>query len=201
MIADLVRSATAEAHAELEGTLPLMDLALTLSQYRAIVGRFLGFIEPLEESVWAVRGISATGLVEDQRRKAYLLRTDLGRLGLRDAEIHAVPRATHLPRIESVPAAMGALYVTEGSTLGGQLIKRHLMTTLGVERDSGAAYFSGYGQLTGRRWKEFLAALENIEQTDADKVVASAVETFACLGMWLTLAATEIEGARSLLAR
>lgn len=74
----------------------------------------------------------------------------------------------------------GAVYVIEGSTLGGQIISRELTQSLGLHRETGASFFSSYGEDTGRRWKEFLATLADQEKNklDPQKVVQGARDTF-----------------------
>ena len=55
---------------------------------------------------------------------------------------------------------MGCLYVLEGATLGGVVIRRHPEQKLRLGPDNGAAFFHAYGPDTGRRWREFCGALE-----------------------------------------
>jgi len=90
---------------------------------------------------------------------------------------------------------LGYLYVMEGSTLGGQLISRHFRQTLGIELATGGAYFHGYGEQTGARWKEtvqFLDAAPVVASNDpqvqaafVDAAVGGANDTFIHLREWL----------------
>ena len=83
-------------------------------------------------------------------------------------------------------AAFGAMYVVEGSTLGGAMIARHAEWTLGLNADTGCAYFSSYGRDVGRMWNEFGAKLLAISTPDTDDlIVASANLTFECMRAWL----------------
>ncbi len=50
-------------------------------------------------------------------------------------------------------AAFGALYVLEGSTIGGLIIKKMISEKLGSEE--GMSFFEGYGKKTAERWKVF----------------------------------------------
>ena len=44
---------------------------------------------------------------------------------------------------------LGAMYVMEGSTLGGQLIARHVELVLGLTAGQGNAHFRGHNERTG----------------------------------------------------
>jgi len=81
------------------------------------------------------------------------------------------------PVIDTPSKLMGYLYVKQGSTLGGQLITKHLAETLGLVAGIDNVFFAGYGKDNGVRWKEFLAAL-NTRTTDIDEALAQAVATF-----------------------
>jgi heme oxygenase len=78
-------------------------------------------------------------------------------------------------RLHSPEAAWGALYVVEGSALGGQLIARQLSERLGITAERGGAFFAGWGERTGSRWREFRELLD-IE------VAGSQAQTQACIG-------------------
>ena len=91
--------------------------------------------------------------------------------------------ATILFSLENPAAAFGAVYVMEGSTLGGQIIARHVGPTLGVSPDAGLRYFSGYGAATGERWRETSAAISKFASArgddEMDTMVEGARRTFA----------------------
>jgi heme oxygenase len=82
---------------------------------------------------------------------------------------------------------LGALYVFEGATLGGQLISRHLEEKLGLRDGAGYRYYRSYGPDVGRRWQEFRALLQEHATTGSDDaIVASAADTFERLHAWCT---------------
>ena len=47
------------------------------------------------------------------------------------------------------------LYPIEGSSLGGQVISRHLLQNHGLTMNKGARFFNGYAENTPMRWEEF----------------------------------------------
>jgi heme oxygenase len=57
--------------------------------------------------------------------------------------------------VDSRAAAVGAQYVLEGSSLGGQFLSRQLFDRLQLTPERGGAYFAAYGAATGRRWQAF----------------------------------------------
>jgi len=114
-----------------------------------------------------------------ERLKTPKLEHDLTQLGAID-EAKEAPSWTSLPELDSLAKAYGSLYVLEGATLGGQIIKRHLKTHLGLDTENGGEFFTGYGENTGRMWKEFGANVtEFAENNDVDDVIVnSAKATF-----------------------
>jgi heme oxygenase len=68
--------------------------------------------------------------------------------------------------IDGIGHLAGVLYVIEGSTLGGQIIVRHLERNLGLTRESGARFFHGYGADTEAHWQEFCVWLETLSLQD-----------------------------------
>ena len=54
---------------------------------------------------------------------------------------------------DSTHTCLGALYVLEGATLGGQVLRREMAQRLGVNADNGGAFLDVYGAETGRRWR------------------------------------------------
>lgn len=177
---DRLRSETRPQHEQMEAA---FRLPATREEHRRWLSFFLGFVEPLERKIIAQLGTSHPLLLG--RLKTDWLKEDLRSSGLSDAEISLVPRCDTLPVISTPSQALGALYVFEGSTLGGQLISRHLETTLGLSDGIGYRYFRSYGPDVGRRWQEFRTLLLQQSSPDTDnQVISSASETFVRLYDW-----------------
>lgn len=89
-------------------------------------------------------------------------------------------------RLAGPAAAMGALYVLEGSTLGGRVIGRHIAALHGIEGD-GLAYYRGYGPNTGAMWAVFRARLGGLSGDAAAEAaaLASAIAAFDAMRVWL----------------
>ena len=190
MILEHLKARTRSHHERAEAALPLMDDGLTLDRYRDTLAAFLGVYRPMEERLGALHAWDVLGFEFERRRKARLIQRDLLALGLSAAEIALVPLCPELPRVDTPPRALGALYVMEGATLGGQVIRRRVGQILGLDAANGVAFFSSYGDAVGPMWKEFQALVRrSIASTDQmDDMIESAAATFDTLTSWITRA-------------
>ena len=182
-----LRNATQVAHLELERALPLMHKDLSLHSYTELLLRFHSLYAPLERRFTSQASALATlGIDLSARRKSDWLLADLRTLRA-GAPSPACERAAALPSVDNVWQAMGCLYVTEGATLGGQIIARHLRRRFNLEAQSGARFFASYGGQTGRMWRQYLAALTRCDISGAasqgdvaiSQLVAAAAALFA----------------------
>jgi len=181
-----LRTETAELHIALEKRLPFFSEQLDLDLYRRLMAAYYGFYQPLEQRLH-VLALTPTGLDQSLRIKLPVLRADLTALGLEETTIEALPTCQALPLIDSRAAALGVSYVLEGATLGGQILRRRVAQKLGLDASSGAAFLNVYGELTGRRWKDFLQYLDDRNLGDAQtlEVTRAAKATFAHFERWL----------------
>lgn len=189
MILELLRAGTATLHRRVEQAVDIPGHLGSLPAYTAMLVRFHGFYAPLEDRLAAVRGYESVGLDIAARGKAHLIRDDLRALG---HPPEALPACPSLPAVSSLADALGCLYVLEGSTLGGQFIRREVAARLGLTPDRGCAFFAGYSDRTGAMWKAFGAAVTahaDEHPEDRDAIVAAAIDTFARLDEWFTGAA------------
>ena len=159
----VLRAATADRHQRLEDALDLLADDLTLDRWRRTLVRLLGVVEPLE------RALDRTPPPVDDwpaRRRAALLRADAG-----DPDV--VPPCAALPDVSTPGRAMGALYVLEGSTLGGRHVSAHVRRVLGAA--AGVRWFTAYGDAAPARWASFRAAAG---RHDPEEMAAAAQATF-----------------------
>lgn len=180
MIISRLRRETAGDHEAVEGAMPLMTQQLDSNEYVACLGRMYGIVAAWEEQdyretpSWLRDSLS-------ERKRLGMLELDLAYFGHNPPE----ERST-LPTIDDVPSLLGAMYVMEGSTLGGQQIARHVEKCMGLTTGFGNAYFVGHGDQTGRMWKEFCLMLETrVPEDDAEAVVQGAKAMFATFGGWM----------------
>src|SRR5690606_17115670 len=188
-----LRHATHSYHLQLEQNTRLARLLkpdLTLAEYQEVLARMLGFLEPLEQAIDASSEASRIQEKLGQRSKSPWLIQDLLSLGQSALCIVDLPRITpqELPVITSLAQGVGVLYVLEGSTLGGQLISRHLNHNLGLTSDRGGRFYAGYGTENGRMWGQFRHWLNSLslDESQVRQAAIAAVRTFEGLDLWLS---------------
>ncbi len=182
---DLLKRETQIHHQALEQKMPLMRSTLTLNTYKNIITQFFTYYLPLEALILAEDTRHEINFNYAERLKVPLLNKDLGALNIRTENL---PECGHLPTINSVPALLGCLYVIEGSTLGGQIISKHLQQCLNLTPDTGAAFFAGYGDKTGVQWKTFREFFNSTYlhfNQSQQTIIDTANETFMTLDAWL----------------
>jgi len=152
-----------------------------------LIGRFYGFYAPLELRMAQVPSLNAACPDYPKRRKTARLEQDLCKLGLSADAVAKLPRCTELPAINTEADALGSLYVTEGATLGGAIISRHVSAVLGITAETGCAFFLSYGDERGSMWKGLSEILNNIsEEPNKLAVIQSACATFQTFDTWLS---------------
>jgi heme oxygenase (biliverdin-IX-beta and delta-forming) len=173
---------TAISHQRLEKTVDVLNPALTRAGYGTLLSNFYAFYAPHEQQLFEAGAWAELEFDLEARRKLPLLERDLKALGV------ALPVWCQPIRLEGFAQLLGGLYVTEGATLGGQVMTRHLKTSLGLTPDSGAAFFASYGERVGSMWLEFKAFLNSqaVDQKTESEIVAGALETFRAFEAWLS---------------
>ncbi|MGZ0714731.1 biliverdin-producing heme oxygenase [Pseudomonas palleroniana] len=183
---EALRTGTGLLHVALEKRLPFFSEHLDAQWYQRLLQAYYGFYAPMEVSLYA-SGLIPAGFDPAQRVKTPTLVNDLKALGLDDEAIRALPYCCQLPTFDTPAACLGALYVLEGATLGGQVLRREMAQRLAVNADNGGAFLNIYGAETGRRWKDFLDYLGCLP-LDADakaRAVIAARSTFSGFEQWL----------------
>jgi heme oxygenase len=172
-----LRAATDDVHKRMHahsGYRALASGGIQADDYRRLLARSYGFYLPIE--VQLTRG-------RDRSRR---LETDLMALGMTPGGIEALPFCNTLSPLDSRPKALGAAYVVEGAALGGLALARALISnSAGVAPP--AAFLLGDGDNGGRRWRDFIAELEE-ELTGSGELEAaaqSARATFATFETWM----------------
>jgi len=181
----LLRQRTRAAHASIErvpGMALLVAPDLTLPHYVSVLQHMHAFLSAAEPAIAAaLDGLpAAVPLLDGERPRA--LASDLAWLG---APPIAMTRP--LPRLETPNAALGALYVVEGSSLGGRVIARHVTESLGMRPGAGGSFYGGLSAEAARiRWAALCDLIESsMSATDAERAAVAACETFACLEQWM----------------
>ena len=184
-----LRSKTAHSHQLMEQnsvSQSLMSQGVTMTQYAQYLKSMYGFICGFEKMVFPL--LKHNGLLQiDDRRKSHLLQADLALLNHTTAP-PCVKDELFSTHYQTSSAALGGMYVLEGSTLGGQIINRHLAKVLGDSVAGKTTYLTAYAGQTGGMWKVFLQLLCEAGATNAneDEIIDSAVNTFSLLNNCLS---------------
>ena len=165
-----LRAATRAVHDHLESCVDLLGACSTPEGRRALVIRFHRLHAEAEAAIapWLS---DLEGLEFEARRRTARLAHDLAVVGGR-------PEAPDPVTVGSVEEALGRMYVLEGSTLVGQVIRRELARRGdGME---GLSFLDPYGARVGERWRTFMALLDGAIRTEAAQaaVVAGALAGF-----------------------
>ncbi|MFQ1000696.1 biliverdin-producing heme oxygenase [Modestobacter sp. SSW1-42] len=179
-----LRTETAAEHQAVEDTLDLLSPTLTRDRLVDVLTRMHGFWLAAEASLdaWARdEPADAAGVDWPRRRRAALFAADLAALGAAGP----TPQPA-LPATVGTDAALGRMYVLEGSSLGGVFIDRHLATLPQLAAVGRLSAFSPYGEQTGAMWHAFRTATRAriADGGNADRLVAAARETFGALAGW-----------------
>lgn len=188
-----LRNETKTSHQQLEkATIPYIKQSINEQAYAHVLKMFYGYFKPVEEQIQSLVNDTILEDIKERRQSGAILE-DLKAIGAGEASL-IVSEA--LPVFESIPQALGAMYVLEGSTLGGRFISQMLAKQLNRSAENGIAFFSGYGEQTDTKWKKFTEMMNKYvtnHPLNADEIVASANETFSKFGAWITLFNEKVE--------
>ncbi len=114
------------------------------------------------------------------RKRLSALAADLTDLGVSDAPL---PEAAGLPALSSPGAVWGTLYVTEGATLGGRVLRRHIEARLGPVP---LRFLDGHGDRTQPMWRDLAQLADQYVTTKHGRQLAqqTAVQAFAAFSTW-----------------
>lgn len=148
--------------------------------YARLLNWLYGFYAPLEELIrFHLTPETFPDMI--RRSRAEFILWDIKEL---TAERLKPDICRQLPVIDSYPRALGALYVLEGSTLGGRIISGMVIRQLGSEK--GLSFFNSYGAETDRMWqlfKDFLNSPWSPQQRK--EIIAGAEDTFITFNNWI----------------
>ena len=185
MILNRLKQRTLLHSERLEKRLDLFHSVQTFEDYRFLLGKFLGFYEPVEAALEATFDWSVINFDFHPRKKTPLLVRDLHSMGV--AETGLLPRCGKVPMLETLPKAFGCLYVFESATLGRAIVMRHLSRTLGITPEDGGAFFNSYGECIMAMWREFGRQLSAyaLKPGFEEAVIRAAIDTLVCLDQWM----------------
>ncbi|WP_341225518.1 biliverdin-producing heme oxygenase [uncultured Arcticibacterium sp.] len=185
MIAEQLKKDTLEEHQNLEGMIVRRLKQLeNKADLAKVLKSFYGFYNPLETAIEKFIFKSSLPDMETRRKSSWLLQ-DLQNLEVNNEEL---PLCDDITTISNKSQALGAMYVLEGSTLGGEHINKMLQKQLNLNDEAVLTFFSSYKENTYKKWAIFLKFLENQTNSKEEQQLAiqSANETFTKFHKWLT---------------
>ena len=182
---DQLRAATAHQHKALESSRlskQLLSEDVTVEDYKAYLEKLSGFVVAFEKDILP-QIISAFPEIVPSYKQGLLL-NDIEALGNTDTS--SIVTENDMQQLYPNKASMlGGLYVLEGSTLGGLVIKKHLVEKLGEQIIPATNYFSVYGKETAANWRNFLQIFSTLAmRNDSAAVIKGASDTFSFLHKW-----------------
>ena len=174
MLSQKLKENTKTAHQELEKLVVQKIKSIQdTDDYLILLGFFYRFFAPIEQEIASQLGTVLPDMM--RRRKISWILDDL-------EYFRGTPLATQFPVhiIDDPFQAIGALYVIEGSTLGGQIICKMIAEKLEVSTERGFKFFSSYGDDTTKMWQDFKLFLDNRNWNSEEEkaVIAAANRTF-----------------------
>ncbi len=166
-LVERIRASTRTWHADLEGmpfsaamlagTLPLDRYVDQLAAYRVV-------LKALEEELARATGPCVTSVWSADLVKLPLIDRDLmyfAEDGVFPASVAAAPAAAFAREIRAAAASdpralLGFLYVLEGSTMGGMILRRYVTEAYRLRDTDGVAYYASGDR---ERWARFTARM------------------------------------------
>lgn len=177
MISSILKEKTKKQHDETEAKLQsqkIFDKSYTLDDYKKLLLHNYHLISRYEPQIQE-KLKHYPELKLELRSKINAIKTDLSNL-----DIVIKPEA-ETQNLENEAEAFGALYVMEGSTLGGNVIVKQLKKNPEFENVE-FNYFGIYGENTGSFWQEFKTIIDKtIHESDYDHCVNGAKKAYQLL--------------------
>ncbi len=183
----LLRDGTHSAHVRLNQHPLLAGITRSgyaLTTYLHVLSAYFHFYRALETAIDQALAAGLSRFVYAPRRKLPWLASDLAYFEV-NPEIAFRQPGNSLPAMTLNDEAqlLGALYTIEGSSLGGQVISRHLAKHLALSPSKGARFFYGYGEQTMPVWQQFDCFINAALTDEAARLGAlrTACATFATM--------------------
>lgn len=184
-VMERLRAGTRGAHDGLEDArfaTAMTDGTLPLDRYVGQLAAYRGVLEALEDELSRTTDPSVGSVWSDELRKLHLVDRDLNHFGDTGSALAAEAGKDFARAVRDAAAAdpralLGFLYVMEGSTLGGTVLRPHVAKAYRLDSGDGVAYYgSGDRERWARLTERMNAALTGPEAQEP--VVAAAREAY-----------------------
>lgn len=184
-LSDQLKEQTLVQHQELEKQVVAVIKSInTRDDYKRLLTLFYTYFGGVELLV--DKSLDTESMPDyKERRKTASLAHDLQHLG---SALPPLVDGTALPSIANHLQALGAMYVMEGSTLGGMHISKMISKRLPGENADAFTFFNGYLDNTQQMWQKFKTTIDSgiVKPDEMDIVITAANETFKKFAEWVT---------------
>jgi heme oxygenase len=183
MIAGILKTETAKKHEALEASMfvnQIMNNSLDVDDYKKLLTINYIIHQILENKLANMLDTELANELEmDSRLKINALEKDLNYWQIDNLTLPPLDFDLYVPE-KNTAEILGALYVLEGATLGGNVIKKHILANPNFkDHENGLNYYGVYGSALGAKWKSFVTVLNNrVKEEDYERCVNSANQTF-----------------------
>lgn len=179
MVSEYLKKNTAEYHDAAEklfNSEKIFNKTFTLEDYKKIIGtNYLMLLHSEDKIFSSLSDKFQDRLQLNDRKKLPLIEKDLKSLSLENK------MPSQNIGFANEYEALGAMYVIEGSTLGGNVIAKQLSKTEGFD-DVTFNFFGCYHENTGPMWKNFKEVLDNeVSEENYDEVLSGAKKLYTFL--------------------
>lgn len=177
MLREILKEETKVAHQKTEATvIRKLKKVNTENDYIELLKCFYSYFSAVEKEISPFLTEEILPDLSKRRDASYIIQ-DIEELG---GNLEDLPPA-QTPEITSVIEALSAMYVLEGSLMGGPYIIK-MLEKRGIER--GFSFFEGYGVDSGKMIKTFMDTLNREGEKIEDKTnaIQAAENTFRNFG-------------------
>ena len=159
----------------------LLSPNVTVDDYKKYLTALFSFVNGFEQYIYPELRAFVPDL--DKRKKAQVIKDDLVKLGENISELETMPESYFRSMYADPYAALGALYVLESLTLGGELIQKHLQDILKKPLIGKLTYFVAHGKDAEPAWQAFLRNFSSIAENTSkqENIIDGALRTLRLL--------------------
>ncbi|MCJ8155504.1 biliverdin-producing heme oxygenase [Chryseobacterium sp. SSA4.19] len=178
-VTEYLKQHTAEYHdaaEQLFNSAKIFNKTFTLEDYKKIISTNYVMLLHAEANIFSsLHDNFSEKLQLNARKKLALIEKDMADLALNNRT------AFHALEFANENEALGAMYVIEGSTLGGNVIAKQLSKTDGFDNIT-FNFFGCYHENTGPMWKDFKEVLDTeVSEENYNEVLAGAKKLYTFL--------------------
>ena len=182
MLQEILKSATKDNHDELEELMfvnEIMNKTITLQQYKTLLATNYVVHAAIESKLHDALDTELKDTLNlDNRLKLKALEQDLAEMEIDKDKFDSLDFDFLTQRTYDTAAALGAMYVLEGATLGGHVIQKKLRANPAFEKLN-LNYYTVYAQNLMPNWLSFVEVLNTaLPENDYPAAKDSAVNTF-----------------------